>query len=246
LGKLGMTSSMRSPITPADIFDRTGTVRRPPLRGVLRELVFNLAYHPPPPARADLADGGGHVVLVVPAFLTTDLVTRHLRRFLQQCGYRSFGWGLGVNWGPTPRLVAALRRRLAELRGLAGDRVSLVGLSLGGLLVRDLAYDRPDDVRHVVTIASPFNLPTAAAIEPLIWLTGCFYRPALDVARLATPLPVPSTAIFTRDDGIVAWQSCRRDERGCESIEVGGPHLSICRNPDVLRAVAEKLSANRL
>src|SRR5262249_44726444 len=78
---------------------------------------------------------------------------------------------------------------------------------------------------------------------PLIWLTACFYRPALDVARLATPLPVPSTAIFTRDDGVVAWQSCRRDDARCESVEVGGPHLSLGRNPDVLRAVAARLGA---
>jgi len=234
---------MHPPIRPADIFDRSGAVRRPPVWGVLREFVFDLTYRPRSPTRAGLADGGGHVVLVVPAFLTTDLVTRQLRRFLQQCGYRSFGWELGVNWGPTPRLMTALRRRVADLRGLAGDRISLVGLSLGGVLVRDVAYDCPNDVRQVITIASPFNLPTAAAIEPLIWLTACFYRPALDVARLATPLPVPSTAIFTRDDGIVAWQSCRRDDARCESVEVGGPHLSLGRNPDVLRAVAARLGS---
>jgi pimeloyl-ACP methyl ester carboxylesterase len=234
-------SSIDSRIRPAEIFDRTGAIRRPPLRGVLREVVFDLTYFPPWPPRGDLPDGRGHVVLVVPAFLTNDLVTRRLRKFLQQCGYRGFGWGLGVNWGPTPRLAAALRRRLAELRSLADDRVSVVGLSLGGVLVRDLAYDCPNDIRQVITIASPFNLPTAAAIEPLIRLTACFYRPALDVARLATPLPVPSTAIFTRDDGIVAPESCRRDEPGCESVEVRGPHLTICRNPDVLRAVAMRL-----
>jgi pimeloyl-ACP methyl ester carboxylesterase len=230
-------------ISPTEIFDRTGALRRPPLRGLLREFVFHLTYHPPSPARTGLPDGRGHVVLVVPAFLTNDLVTRHLREFLQQCGYRSFGWGLGVNWGPTPRLVAALRRRLAELGALAGDRVSVVGLSLGGVLARDLAYDCPNDIRQVITIASPFNLPTAAAIEPLIRLTACFYRPAIDIARLATPLPVPSAAIFTRDDGIVAWESCRRDEHGCESVEVGGPHLSICRNPNVLRVVAARLGS---
>jgi pimeloyl-ACP methyl ester carboxylesterase len=233
------------PIAPAAIFDRSGRVRRPPLSGLVREVACDFTYFPPWPASTDVPDGNGHVVLVVPAFLTTDLVTWRLRRFLRQCGYRSFGWGLGVNWGPTPRLVAALRRRLAELRGLAGGSVSVVGLSLGGLLARDLAYDVPTDVRQVITIASPFNLPTAAPIEPLVRLTACFYRPALDVARLATPLPVPSAAIFTRDDGVVAWESCRGTDPTCTNLEVRSPHLTICRNPDVLRAVATRLGQVR-
>src|SRR5262249_60179465 len=102
----------------------------------------------------------------------TGLVTRQLGRFLQQCGYRSFGWELGVNWGPTPRLMTALRRRVADLRGLADDRISLVGLSLGGVLVRDVAYDCPNDIRQVITIPSPFNLPPPAPIEPAIRLTA--------------------------------------------------------------------------
>ncbi len=228
-------------IDPADVFDHTGAVPRPSLWRLPSEAFSLLAYNPSLPAPDGIPNGRGHVVLVIPAFLTTDLVTRQLRRFLQHCGYRSFGWGLGINWGPTPRLVAALRRRLGELRGLTGDRVSLVGLSLGGVLARDMAYDLPNDVRQVVTIASPFNLPTASPIEPLVRLTACFYRPAIDVARLASPLPVPSAAIFTREDGLVAWESCRRAEQGCVTIEVSGAHLTMNRNPDVLRAVAARL-----
>lgn len=227
----------------AAVFDRTGAVRRPPLGRLVWEIAYDLTYRAPSPVRTGLPDGQGRVVLVIPAFMTSDAITRHLRAFLQQCGYRAVGWELGVNWGPTPRLVAALRRRFAELRRQTDDRVSLVGLSLGGLLARDLAYDVPDDVRQVITIASPFNLPTASPIELMVRLTACFYRPVIDVARLASPLPVPSAAIFTRDDGVVAWESCRRADPTCTHVEVSGPHLSICRNPVVLRAVAEILSA---
>ncbi len=232
---------MHPRIDPAGVFDRTGAVPRPSLWRLPLEAFSLLAYHPRLPARDGLPDGRGHVVLVIPAFLTTDRVTRQLRRFLQHCGYRSFGWGLGINWGPTPRLAAALRRRVVDLRGLAGDRVSLVGLSLGGVLARDVAYDLPDDVCQVIMIVSPFNLPTASPLEPLVRLTACFYRPAIDVARLASPLPVVSAAIFTREDGLVAWESCRRAEQGCTTIEVSGPHLTMNRNPAVLRAVAARL-----
>jgi pimeloyl-ACP methyl ester carboxylesterase len=225
-------------IAAGEVFDRSGQIRRPPIWFLLREVAIDLTYLPPAPSASGVPDGRGHVVLVIPAFLTTDRVTRHLRRFLQSCGYRSFGWGLGVNWGPTERLATGLRRRLAELRVLAGHPVSVIGLSLGGVLARDLAYDAPHDVRQVITIASPFNLPTATPLEPLVRLAACFFRPAIDVSRLASPLPVRSTAIFTRDDGLVAWQSCRRDDDNGHAVEVAGPHLTICRNPDVLRTVA--------
>jgi pimeloyl-ACP methyl ester carboxylesterase len=171
------------------------------------------------------------------------MITRELRTYLNQCGYRARGWGLGMNWGPTPRLVAGLRDRLAQLRELAGDRVSVIGVSLGGLLARDLAYDAPNDVRQVITIASPINLPTASTVEPFIRLSARLYRPAIDVARLATPLPVPSCAIFSRDDGVVAWETCRSADPSCVNIEASGPHSAIQRRREVLRAIAMQLSA---
>jgi len=234
-------SPMPPPIDPAGVFDRTGAVSRPGLRHLWREIVSDLTYFPTWPARLGMPDGRGHVVLVIPAFLTNDGVTRKLRKFLNQCGYRSFGWGLGLNWGPTPRLVRDVRRRFVALRDMAGDRVSVIGLSLGGVLARDLAYDFPDDVRQVITIASPFNLPTASVVEPMIHLTTMFYRPAIDIIRLATPLPVPSAAIFSREDGVVAWESCRGCDPTCTNVEVRSTHLSICRNPEVLRLVAARL-----
>jgi pimeloyl-ACP methyl ester carboxylesterase len=227
-----------------DAFDRTGRIRRPPSRWLLREAYAGLTYRPPLPDCSDLPPGRDRVVLLIPAFLTTDAVTRRLRLFLQRCGYRPFGWELGLNFGPTPGLMAGLRKRLAELRALANDRVSLIGVSLGGLMARDLAYDHPDDVRDVMTLASPYNLPTASTIELLIRVVGSCYDPAIDIDRLALPLPMSSTAIFTRDDGLVAWESCRRDEQNSRTVEVAGPHLTICRNPDVLRAVATSLGTS--
>jgi hypothetical protein len=49
--------------------------------------------------------------------------------------------------------------------------------------------------------------------------------------------------IYTRDDGIVAWESCRDADTSAPALEVSGQHLSICRNPAVLRAIAERLAA---
>jgi pimeloyl-ACP methyl ester carboxylesterase len=235
---------MPTPMPRLDgVFDHSGRVRRPPYRRLWRELWSFLFHYPPPPEPAAFAQGGGHVVLVVPpAALGGDFATRPLRQFLTRCGYRVYGWGLGINWGPTPRLLAGLRRRLRELHRIEGRPVSVVGVSLGGLLARDLAYDCAQEIRQVITLASPFRLPTATTIEPLFHLLARFYEPNLNVVRLATPLPVASTAFFTRDDGVVAWESCESDSSTCRSIEVTGAHLTICRNPEVLGPLAEVLA----
>ena len=111
-------------------------------------------------------------------------------------------------------------------------------------MARDLAYDHPDDVREVITLGSPVTLPTASTIELLIRVVGSFYDPAIDIDRLASPLPVRSTTIFTRQDGLVAWETCRRGDPDCFAVEVTGPHLALCRNPDALRAVAVALGTS--
>jgi pimeloyl-ACP methyl ester carboxylesterase len=224
------------------IFDRSGAVKRPSYSALLREIWSLAAYRPAPPDLPDLPRGHGHVVLVIPAFLMGDMSTEPLRQFLTRCGHRAYGWGLGVNWGPTPRLLEGLRPRLADLNVLENGPVSVVGVSLGGVLARDLAYDRPRDVRQVITVASPIRLPTASTIEPLFRLCSLFHASKIDLARLGEALPVPSTAIFTRDDGIVAWQSCMAEDKRCRAVEVVGQHLTICRNPEVLRVLATQLT----
>jgi pimeloyl-ACP methyl ester carboxylesterase len=184
--------------------------------------------------------------MVIPAFLTGDWATAPFRRFLQACGFRAVGWGLGINWGPTPRILNGLRRQLGSLRDLHGGPICLVGISLGGLLARDLAHSRPGDVRQVITLASPYRLPTAATIEPLFHFMGRFYSHDIDLVRLARPLTMPELNIFTRDDGIVAWQTCRPDHAPRESWvahEVRGAHLTICRNPQAMAAVVRRLTA---
>ena len=217
--------------------------RRPPHRRLLAEAWSLAAYHPPPPAASTLPRGTGQRVLVVPAFMTGDAFMRDLRAFLDRCGFRAFGWGLGVNWGPTPRILAGLERRLD---GLAADGpVAVVGVSLGGILARNLAYDRPGSVSHVVTVASPFRLPAATTIGPLIRLCAPRYSADVDLPRLNRPLPVTSTMIATRGDGIVDPGSCWTGGVGGQVVHVDGPHLTICRNPDVRRAIAVALAGTR-
>jgi pimeloyl-ACP methyl ester carboxylesterase len=227
-------------------FDRSGRLACPSYWDLAADAWTQLTYNPPLPdprqhPEAEPLDGRGRVVLVLPAFFTTDALTAPLRAFLISCGFRALGWELGFNWGPTPFLLAALRRRLDACCALAGAPISLVGLSLGGLLARDLAHDRPQDIAHVVTIVSPFRLPTASPLEPFFRLCAPFYSDDFQTTRLAEPLAMPSTAIFSRKDGVVSWESCHAEEPLGSCYEMGGAHTTIWRNPDVLRLIARRL-----
>ena len=225
----------------SDFFDRTGTLRRPNYAQLLQEFGALLTDNPPLPDVA-LPDGRGQVVLVLPGFMTNDALTGALRQFLERQGFRTFGWEYGLNVGPTPGALQHLRSRVETLYALNGGPIALIGVSLGGLLVRDLAYDSPGLIRHVVTLASPFRLPTASTFEHLFRLCYPFFDTKLETARLSSPLPVPSTAFYTRDDGVVAWESCLSDDPDCLNIEVPGRHMTICRNPTVLTHMVQRLA----
>ena len=234
-----MSGGARRRIGLAELIDARPHLR-PPRRRLLAEVWSLAAYHPAPPDTALLPDGGGRPVLVVPAFLATDLVSAGLHAVLSRCGFRPHGWGLGINWGPTPRILEGLLRRLDELA--ADGPVGLVGISLGGVLARNLAYERPGAVSHVVSVCSPFLLPVPTTIGPLVRLCAPHYSAGIDLARLRQPLPVPSTMVYSRDDGVVAPAHCWADQPGARVFGAHGAHLSICRNPDVLRTILTGLA----
>jgi hypothetical protein len=222
----------------------------PPKRRLFRE--FRSVWTPRPrlfrhPLLRHAPRGDGHPVFVLPGFLTNDGRTRHLRRFLASLGYGAYGWGEGVNWGPTDYAIAAIERRLQEIRRRHGRKVTLIGHSLGGLLARELAKRFPDDVRAVVMLGAPIRLPTATSLAVFFRLLARFHRTALglEIAELNRPPPdsIPVTAIYTREDGIVAWESCLEHSGGLrENIEVRGTHSTLPSNPLALTIVADRLA----
>lgn len=203
-----------------------------------------------PQLLAAAARGEGQPVLVLPGLLASDRSTAPLRNVLRNLGFDARGWGLGRNRGPRAigrhgeRLVAAVEALSSE----SGRKVSLVGWSLGGVIARIVAYRRPDLVRQVVTLGSPFAGGPASTNAGSIYELASGTR-ADDRANRAMmkdmrlPSAVPSSAIFSRGDGICAWQICRETPaRRRESIEVRGSHCGLGVNPAVLYAVADRLA----
>ena len=193
-----------------------------------------------------LPAGDGHAVLVVPGFGAGDAATRPLRRVLDALGYAAQGWNLGVNLGMRPTIKNALNARLQQLYERHGA-VSLIGWSLGGVFVRELARHQPQRVRRLFTLGSPINLrPDANNMMALFRLMNAGRPVNLDLdgfRRRIAPPPVPCTAIYTREDGIVAWPCCLEPEAAhTENVEVRGSHMGLPYNPAVIRAIAERLA----
>jgi pimeloyl-ACP methyl ester carboxylesterase len=190
--------------------------------------------------------GDGHPVLVLPGLVASDASTGLLRRYLKDRNYEVHGWGLGRNLGPRAGVEDAMIARIETLYDQSGGRkVSLVGWSLGGVYARLLANRMPERVRSVITLGSPFTGSPRASNAWRVY-EGVSGQSAEDPPRMnhvrPTP-PMPATSIFSRTDGIVAWQ-CSVDEIGptSENIEVMGSHVGLGAHPAVLYAVADRLA----
>ena len=190
--------------------------------------------------------GDGHPVLVLPGFAAGDDSTRVLRRYLKQLGYRAHPWLQGRNLGPRDSLPERLRERVDELRRRYDREVSLVGWSLGGIYAREIAKRMPGHVRQVVTLGSPFaDAGRATNVSRLFgWFSRTPIRDQSALAeRLRVPPDVPSTAIFSKTDGIAHWSACLEPETDhTENIEVPGSHCGLGFNPLVLFAIADRLA----
>jgi pimeloyl-ACP methyl ester carboxylesterase len=193
--------------------------------------------------------GDGRPVLALPGLVNGDNSNLVLRRYLNTLGYRAYPWALGRNFGP--RVIGAegerLFERIAAIHRETGQKVTLVGVSLGGIMARVAAHRAPDLVREVVTVCSPFaGLPRATNVWRVFELASGqraddpAVRALLEEA--SEPLPVPATAIWSRSDGLVNGECCREpDCATARSVEVGNGHLLAQMSPEVLRAVAEAL-----
>ncbi len=237
-------------MTKLAFLDRDGHVRPPSKRLLITEVRALLKARRRPARNPGLAlapRGDGHPVFVLPGFLTSDARTRRLRKFLRDLGYSVYGWELGVNLGPSDRVLAGIERRFLEIRSRHGRKVSLIGHSLGGVLARDLAKRFPDDVRQLIVLGTPVRFPTASSVAGVFRLLARFHRTAFerDPAEVNRPPPpsVPVTAFYTKTDGIVAWQTCLEEpgERR-QNIEMSGPHSTMPRNPWALLILADRLA----
>jgi pimeloyl-ACP methyl ester carboxylesterase len=195
--------------------------------------------------------GESHPVLVLPGLGASDVSTQVLRIWLRRLGYPVVGWELGRNRGPTQEIVDALPRLLDRLAAQHGTAVSIVGQSLGGIFARSLARRVPRQVRQVVSLGSPFasgdvdDGPAARLYRRYSSQHSSRGR-ARPRTSLAAPLPVPSTAVYSRWDGVVDWRACRQQVGPrSENVAVHASHLGMGHDPAVLWVIADRLAQPR-
>jgi pimeloyl-ACP methyl ester carboxylesterase len=180
--------------------------------------------------------------------MASDQSTQLLRGVLAARGFDVHGWSLGVNVGPSPRIIDGVMSLVEHMHATTGREVSLVGWSLGGLYAREIARTLPDAVRQVITMGSPFRMTAADRstvsdlFDELNDLSDGRLRANIPESE-RPPLTMPSAAIYSRSDGVVRWHTCidvEDDQR--ENIEVRGSHCGLGWNPSALFAVVDRLA----
>ncbi len=180
--------------------------------------------------------GDGHPVVVYPGLAGGAMTTSHLRGFLNKSAFTVHDWEGGINTGPEgvfDEWLAGLAKRVRELHARHGRKVSLVGWSLGGVYAREIAKHCPQAVRQVITLGTPFGAlgggTHAGKVFKLLNRDTAQLTPEVE-ARIRECPPVPTTSIYSKTDGIVAWRGCiekkspQRGKRGGRGQPPGHGH----------------------
>lgn len=218
----------------------------PALRLWLREVreIPALLASPLLPA-VPIPAGRGQPLLVLPGYLTTDVSSIRLRRSLRVAGYDAQGWELGRNKGARTDLLDRLVSRITQLHQNSGQKVVLVGWSLGGVFAREAAKLVPDHVALVVTLASPFSGSPRANNAWRVYELLNDHRvdnPPIAADLKAKP-PVPTIALWSPFDGVISPQSARGEPGESDfQIEVPCQHFNFARAPIAIRAIGQVLA----
>jgi len=170
--------------------------------------------------------------------------TLPLRKYLEGRGYKVRGWGLGLNRGLREGVQERMLDLVREFSDLHGRKISIVGWSLGGIYARELAKMLPERVRSVISLGSPFGAPPKSTNAWRVYELASGQSVDDAQADTVSVAPsVPTTAIYSRTDGICSWQGCvEKNSAQSESIEVQGSHCGLAVNPAVVYAVADRLA----
>jgi pimeloyl-ACP methyl ester carboxylesterase len=193
--------------------------------------------------------GNGRAVLLVPGYLADDHSMRPLGAYLKYLNYDVYYTELGRNMGKVNADMMRLGDRVESVsQSVGGEKVTLIGWSLGGVLTREVARLFPDVVQEVITLGTPI------VGGPKFTSVGKRYAKRnnidldefeLDVhQRNSIGLTQPVTSIYSKSDGVVAWQaSVDTYDHQAINIEVNGSHMGLGVNPKVWLTIADVLGS---
>ena len=210
---------------------------------------------------AGVPPGDGSAVVLIPGFLHGDTYLIVMYAWLKRLGYSPTYSGIGFNASCPNLLISEIVEPvITDAARVTGRKVHLIGHSLGGAIARSIATQR-NDIASVVTLGSPVRQTVvhkrifqsaevvrkylianrAERVRPQCLTAEC---PCAFMKSLRQPFPskLPLTAVYTRDDGLVEWTSCRTGDPSVD-VEVSGTHSGLAFNPAVYRVIAERLAS---
>lgn len=204
--------------------------------------------------------GSKDPILLIPGFLTGDWSLQVMSNWLTRRGHKVYPSTIGWNIQCPHQTSILLKHRLASLFEENARPLIVIGHSLGGVLARFLSIESPQYVRHAIALGSPID--GSMRVHPLVPLTfralqksrqisGSSPSPCAQDLRCSCPFtttvfaPLPQTArfsaLYSRQDEIVHWQSCI-DPHG-DNYEISGLHMGLIVNPEVYRTLASILTS---
>jgi pimeloyl-ACP methyl ester carboxylesterase len=171
--------------------------------------------------------------------------------WLGRIGYQAHLSGILLNVHHSERMLAGLRRKVAEIQRKTGSRVSLVGHSRGGLLAKVLSQRRPQSIEQVIALGSPLAdwtdlaAVTHHAVGVVRTANELAYGRRLNLEGrftydLKLPPALPTTSIYTKTDDVVNFRSCLRPD--IPAMPVWGSHNGLVVNPEVFRLLGRLLA----
>ncbi|HXU22678.1 MAG TPA: alpha/beta fold hydrolase [Tepidiformaceae bacterium] len=209
--------------------------------------------------------GHGEPVIVVPGFLASDISLTELYGWLSRIGYRPYFSHVGRNADCPDHVSSLLLDTVRQAYQETGQRVRLVGHSLGGMLARNVALEHPELVSVVISMGSPFR--DAVRAHPAILAATSALREGRSVGgfngvgrnikpscfsghctcefvkNMLAPDPyrdVAHYAIYSRSDGVVDWQSCIEAAPELND-EVNCTHIGMAFHPGVYSVLGRRL-----
>ena len=210
---------------------------------------------------AGVPRGDGRHVILMPGFGGGDQTLLVLADWLRRIGYRPHLCGFIATLGCSDRAVARVEQQVERVHRRSGRRVALIGHSRGGHYARALACRRPELVSHAISLGAGLrqmlavSTPTRTAVGAARWVTlrsgrarsaGCLTErcDCRFADAFAAPFPddrVRLTSIYSRDDGVVRWQSALIPYGDC--VQVTGSHVGLVFNRRSYQAIAAALAS---
>jgi pimeloyl-ACP methyl ester carboxylesterase len=204
--------------------------------------------------------GSGEPVMLIPGFMSGDGLMLELHRWLKRIGYQSYLSNIVWNNDCPDHTARKLATKVLRIQRDHGQRVRLIGHSLGGMLAKSILQEHPERIDRVITLGSPFRSMVKAHPAVVgIWDQLKLMRSALVgrnlhascgtghclcgfVRNMLQPrsVSVPQYAVYSRKDGVAHWSSCMEEEHGANT-EVTCTHIGMVYDVEVYRTIARRL-----